>query len=163
MLLPRLLPRASRSAVILTRSRIPYQRTSLTLRTYASSSPSSSEDPSSTSGGSRSKEATESGSSPTGGKLSSSSSSSSSSQHSSPLEEDSSRGLKEEDLTKPTISSRFTPGQGQDEPSSEEKKREVEQHNREFAEGHDRAPKAPGGDKVDKAFWQGHGGRDQES
>jgi hypothetical protein len=37
---------------------------------------------------------------------------------------------------------------------SKEKQAEVEQHNREFEQGHDRASKA-GEDKVDKKFWSG--------
>jgi len=40
--------------------------------------------------------------------------------------------------------------------NSDEKQAEVEQHNREFEQGHDRAPKAAE-DKVDKKFWSGDG------
>jgi hypothetical protein len=38
--------------------------------------------------------------------------------------------------------------------NSEEKQAEVDQHNREFEQGHDRAP-AAAEDKVDKKFWSG--------
>ncbi|PVH87366.1 hypothetical protein DL98DRAFT_271783 [Cadophora sp. DSE1049] len=41
--------------------------------------------------------------------------------------------------------------------NSKEKQAEVEQHNNEFEQGHDRAPSAEA-DKVDKKFWQGKGG-----
>lgn len=40
------------------------------------------------------------------------------------------------------------------EAESEGKKAEVEEHNREFEKGHDRAAKAED-DKVDKKFWSG--------
>merc|ERR1712225_43742 len=42
-------------------------------------------------------------------------------------------------------------------PSNGTKQAEVEQHNKEFEQGHDRAPPAAE-DKVDKKFWQGKGG-----
>jgi len=38
--------------------------------------------------------------------------------------------------------------------SSKEYKKEVEEHNKEFEQGHDRA-NAAGEDKVDKKFWEG--------
>ncbi|KAI0868792.1 hypothetical protein GGS24DRAFT_194424 [Hypoxylon argillaceum] len=41
---------------------------------------------------------------------------------------------------------------------TEEQKREVEAHNQDFERKHDRAEQAPG-DKVDKKFWSGVGGR----
>ncbi|TAQ87905.1 hypothetical protein B7494_g3770 [Chlorociboria aeruginascens] len=86
------------------------------------------EDASAQSGGSRSKEAKETGSSPTGGSVG-----------------------KSENKTgpSPTIHDNNTPGT-----SSSGKEDEVEQHNREFEEGYDRAPRAAE-DKVDKKFWQG--------
>ncbi|KAI0438063.1 hypothetical protein F4803DRAFT_536377 [Xylaria telfairii] len=42
---------------------------------------------------------------------------------------------------------------------TEEQKREVEQHNRDFEKKHDKAESAPG-DKVNKKFWSGVGGRE---
>jgi len=48
--------------------------------------------------------------------------------------------------------------QGRKTPSgrnTQEKQAEVEKHNREFEQGHDRAPKSPSEDKVDKKFFKG--------
>ncbi|KAF4627678.1 hypothetical protein G7Y89_g10475 [Cudoniella acicularis] len=97
------------------------------------------------SGGSRSKEAKETGSSPTGGSVGQSGGKSSS------LEEKSRKGAKPKiyDHDKPSM-------------DSAEKKAEVEKHNREFEQGHDRAPRVPD-DKVDKKFRKGHGGADREA
>lgn len=50
---------------------------------------------------------------------------------------------------KPKIHSNSTPGA-----EGEAKKKEVEEHNREFEKRHDRAPKAKD-DKVDGKFWEG--------
>lgn len=83
------------------------------------------------SGGSRSKEAEESGSSPTGCSVGQS-------------------GGKDNKRGSPKIQSRSQPGGG----NSENKQAEVEKHNREFEQGHDRAPKAAE-DKVDKKIWEG--------
>jgi hypothetical protein len=88
-------------------------------------------DSSAQSGGARSKEAKETGSSPTGGSVG----------HG---------GGKDSSEGSPRVQSRSQPGGG----NSESKQAEVEKHNREFEQGHDRAPKA-GEDKVDKKFWSG--------
>jgi len=90
------------------------------------------EDASASSGGARSKEAKETGSSPTGGSVGSNPAS-------------------------PKIHDKSTPGV-----SDAAKKAEVEEHNREFEQGHDRGPPAAP-DKVDKAFWKGHGGVDKDA
>lgn len=89
------------------------------------------------SGGSRSKDAKETGSSPTGGSVGGGKSSSS-------PEEKSKKGAS------PKISEKDVPGGG----NSKDKQAEVEQHNKEFEQGHDRAPPADA-DKVDKKFWKG--------
>lgn len=86
------------------------------------------EDASAQSGGSRSKDAKETGSSPTGGSVG---------------------GGKTGASPSPKIHDHNTPGA-----NSEEKQAEVEQHNKEFEQGHDRAPPAAE-DKVDKKFWSG--------
>merc|ERR1711939_402740 len=96
------------------------------------------------SGGSRSKEAKETGSSPTGGEIGKSGGKSSKSE--SPEE-------KSKDGAAPKITVHDVPGSG----NSKAKQAEVEQHNKEFEQGHDRAPPAAE-DKVDKKFWQGKGG-----
>jgi len=98
------------------------------------------EESSAQSGGSRSKEAKETGSSPTaraigGGK------SSSNSNH----EEN-----KAKQGASPKIHDDSIPGSK----NHSDKQAEVEQHNKEFEQGHDRAPPAAG-DKVDKKFWKG--------
>jgi hypothetical protein len=80
------------------------------------------------SAGSRSLEADETGSSPTGGKVG---------------------GGKSSSGPSPKIHDKSVPGE-----ESKEKQAEVEKHNREFEQGHDRASKA-GEDKVDKKFWSG--------
>ncbi len=99
------------------------------------------EDSSAQSGGARSKDAKETGSSPTGGDIGNSGGKSSSPGESS--KRDASPKIHE-----------HAPG----DKNSPEKQAEVEKHNREFDEGHDRAPKAPEGDKVDKQFWKGESG-----
>ncbi|KAG4424436.1 hypothetical protein IFR04_002492 [Cadophora malorum] len=105
---------------------------------------SSPEEASAQSGGSRSKEAKETGSSPTGGEIGKSGGKSSKSE--SPEE-------KSKDGAAPKITDHDVPGSG----NSKAKQAEVEQHNKEFEQGHDRAPPAAE-DKVDKKFWQGKGG-----
>jgi hypothetical protein len=87
------------------------------------------EDVSAQSGGSRSKEAKETGSSPTGGEIAD--------------------GGKSQIGASPKVHDRSEPGTG-----DEGKKAEVEQHNKEFKQRHDRAQEAES-DKVDKKFWQG--------
>ncbi|KAF4997019.1 hypothetical protein FGRMN_4159 [Fusarium graminum] len=54
---------------------------------------------------------------------------------------------------KPKVSNQSIPG-NQTDSLTEEQKKEVEQHNKEFDERHDRGNRAPG-DKVDKDFWGG--------
>lgn len=117
------------------------------------SSPKSAEGPSAQSGGARSKEAAETGSSPTGGVIPD--------------------GLAEGDARgrtgggRPLESSRDPPPQpkilnaavnGGYDTLSDEQKAEVDEHNRDFDRKHDKAPPAAG-DKVDKSFWSGEGGR----
>jgi hypothetical protein len=89
------------------------------------------EDSSAQSGGARSKDAKETGSSPTGGSIGKG-------------------GGKDNSQGSPKIQSRSQPGDG----NTESKQAEVEKHNREFEQRHDRAPKAAA-DKVDKKFWSG--------
>ncbi|KAK0104663.1 hypothetical protein ONS95_004938 [Cadophora gregata] len=105
---------------------------------------SSPEDASAQSGGSRSKEAKETGSSPTGGEVGKSDGKSSSSER--PEE-------KSKDGARPKITNHDVPGSG----NSKDKEAEVEQHNKEFEKGHDRAPPADV-EKVDSKFWKGKGG-----
>jgi len=97
------------------------------------------EESSAQSGGPRSKEAKETGSSPTGGSLGQS-------------------GGKDKDGVSPKIQNNAEPGRE----NTESRQAEVEKHNREFEEGHDRAPPAAE-DKVDKKFWSGHGGADSQA
>lgn len=87
------------------------------------------EDSSAQSGGARSKDAKETGSSPSGGSIGGGN--------------DNSKGS-------PKIQSRSEPGSA----NTESEQAEVEKHNREFEQGHDRAPPAAE-DKVDKKFWSG--------
>ncbi|KAF9766753.1 hypothetical protein IL306_000803 [Fusarium sp. DS 682] len=63
----------------------------------------------------------------------------------------------------PKVSNQSIPGNQTDE-LTEEQKKEVEEHNRDFDKKHDRGSVAPG-DKVDKNFWGGerHGEKDKES
>ncbi|KAL2067182.1 hypothetical protein VTL71DRAFT_1606 [Oculimacula yallundae] len=103
------------------------------------------EDASAQSGGARSKEAKETGSSPTGGEVGGKSGGKNSSSSSSSEESKNGAG--------PKLADHDEPGSG----NSKEKQAEVEQHNKEFEKGHDRAPPAAE-DKVDKKFWKGKGG-----
>ena len=86
-------------------------------------------DASAQSGGSRSKEAKETGSSPTGGNVGG--------------------GKNDTGKAEPKIS-----GASESMAQSIEQQAEVEQHNKEFAKGHDRAPPAAA-DKVNPKFWKG--------
>ncbi|KAF5980340.1 hypothetical protein FCOIX_4864 [Fusarium coicis] len=63
----------------------------------------------------------------------------------------------------PKVSNQSIPGNQTDE-LTEEQKKEVEEHNKDFDKKHDRGNVAPG-DKVDKKFWGGerHGEKDKES
>ena len=99
------------------------------------------EDASAQSGGARSKEAKETGSSPTGGQVGGKEPSSTASE---------SASEKSKNGHEPKIQSRSQPGRGNDKA----KEAEVEQHNKEFEERHDRAGNAEP-DKVDKKFWKG--------
>ncbi|KAK8017505.1 hypothetical protein PG993_013831 [Apiospora rasikravindrae] len=92
-------------------------------------------DASASSGGSRSKEAKETGSSPTGGSVGGG-------------EQSAKKGGKR--LPQPKIMNQSIPGA---KPGlSEEQKQEVERHNADFDQRHDRAAVAAD-DKVDKKFW----------
>lgn len=55
---------------------------------------------------------------------------------------------------KPKISNLSVPGASQTEHLTEEQKKEVEEHNRDFDAKHDHGNEAPD-DKVDKKFWTG--------
>ena len=55
---------------------------------------------------------------------------------------------------KPKVDNFSTPGADTNKELSEEQKREVEEHNRDFEEKHDKGTRAPE-DKVDKKFWAG--------
>ncbi|KAF4497756.1 hypothetical protein FAGAP_6075 [Fusarium agapanthi] len=63
----------------------------------------------------------------------------------------------------PKVSNQSIPGNQTDE-LTEEQKKEVEEHNRDFDKKHDRGNVAPE-DRVDKEFWGGerHGEKDKES
>lgn len=118
-------------------------------------------DASAESGGSRSREARETGSSPTGGRVANADSSSSSNdgpggggaggdKQRMPGGE-ALKGPQGRGAPQPKIQNQTVPGT---RPGlTEEQKREVEQHNREFEKRHDRAAPA-GEDLVDKKFWQ---------
>ncbi|KAH7150294.1 hypothetical protein B0J13DRAFT_620612 [Dactylonectria estremocensis] len=54
----------------------------------------------------------------------------------------------------PKISNQSVPGNMDESEMTEEQRREVEEHNREFDARHDRGPAAED-DKVDKKFWSG--------
>ncbi|KAF8858076.1 hypothetical protein BDZ45DRAFT_743702 [Acephala macrosclerotiorum] len=101
------------------------------------------EEASAQSGGSRSKDAKETGSSPTGGSLGGSEG-----KNSSP---DSKNGAS------PKVHDQSEPGKD----NSSDRQAEVEKHNRDFEQGHDRA-QAAAEDRVDKKFWKGHGGADKD-
>ncbi|KAF7560689.1 hypothetical protein G7046_g3454 [Stylonectria norvegica] len=55
---------------------------------------------------------------------------------------------------KPKISNLSVPGNAQTAELTEEQKKEVEEHNKDFAAKHDHGNQAPD-DKVDKKFWSG--------
>ncbi|KFH48716.1 hypothetical protein ACRE_004030 [Hapsidospora chrysogenum ATCC 11550] len=55
---------------------------------------------------------------------------------------------------KPKISNLSVPGTDARKELSEEQKREVDEHNRDFERKHDRGQEAPG-DEVDKKYWSG--------
>ncbi|ETS79896.1 hypothetical protein PFICI_07425 [Pestalotiopsis fici W106-1] len=95
-------------------------------------------DASAASGGSRSKEAQEKGSSPTGGSVGGGG--------------EALKGPQGEGAPRPKIHNQSVPSAKQG--LSEEQKREVEEHNKDFEKRHDRAAPA-GEDKVDKNYWKG--------
>ncbi|KAI1335230.1 hypothetical protein F5Y15DRAFT_254486 [Xylariaceae sp. FL0016] len=101
------------------------------------------EDASAQSGGSRSMEAKETGSSPTGGKVADTAAQKGG---------EALKGPQGKDVPRPKIFNQAVPGSKED--FSDEQKQEVEQHNREFEEKHDKAEAAPT-DKVDKKYWKG--------
>jgi len=108
------------------------------------------EDASAASGGSRSKEAAETGSSPTGGSVGGKG------DDGSPVATHTGgeglKGPQGEGAPKPSVRSQSMPGA---KPGlTEEQKREVENHNVEFDQRHDRSSQAPD-DRVNKKFWQG--------
>lgn len=105
--------------------------------TKASSGTKDPSEASASSGGARSKEAKETGSSPTGGEVGGSGGESTS--------------TKSKDGPKPKISDKKIPDEAM---GDIEKQAEVRQHNREFEQRYDRAPKAQE-DKVDQKFWSG--------
>jgi len=119
-------------------------------------------DASAQSGGSRSKEAKETGSSPTGGKVGGGGKRQFSTSTKQWMASSSSKKEAEETVQKarqsetskeaatPKIISDGDPAEGQ----SQEKKQEVEQHNKEFEERYDRAQPATD-NKVDHKFWKG--------
>ncbi|KAG9244146.1 hypothetical protein BJ878DRAFT_542574 [Calycina marina] len=112
-----------------------------TARTFSISRAAFADAPADTSmqsGGAQSKEAKETGSSPTGGEVGG-------------------VGVEGSGISKPKIAGDSEPGAGKDE---KEFKKEVEQHNKEFEKGHDRAQAATD-DKVDKRFWKGQGGHSE--
>ena len=99
------------------------------------------EDASAASGGARSKEAQETGESPTGGEVPGSHKGG-----------EALKGAQGKDAPKPKVLNQSVPGA---KPGlSKEQKQEVEAHNAEFEQRHDRAPPAAA-DKVNKNFWKG--------
>jgi len=128
--------------------------------TKAGDSTKSPSEASANSGGSRSKEAKETGSSPTGGSLPNSKgtrSYSTSTKNTTTTKESEQEGTHAKSGAKPMINDKAIPGKEQ----TPEQKAEVEQHNKEFEQRHDRAPSAEN-DAVDEKFWKGHGGSDKQ-
>ncbi|KAK3312272.1 hypothetical protein B0H66DRAFT_570355 [Apodospora peruviana] len=124
-------------------------------RTYGTTSaPKEAEEASAQSGGSRSKDAKETGESPTAGVVPDS------------LAEGGAKGrtgggkpLKSSDHAspQPKINSFALPGDNAT--LTDEQKKEVDEHNRDFDKKHGKAEPASN-DKVDKDFWSGQGGRE---
>ncbi|QBZ60668.1 hypothetical protein PoMZ_07610 [Pyricularia oryzae] len=151
----------------LARNRMPIASNTTAKLASTSSAPKSAEGPSAQSGGSRSKDAAEAAEA-RGDKPSSSSSSAdpetagidSLSERDAlgrtgggkPLESSS-----ENAPPPPKVNNSSIPGDGRDK-LSKEQKQEVDEHNREFEERHDRASPASK-DKVNKSFWSGGGTR----
>ncbi|KAI1164299.1 hypothetical protein F5B18DRAFT_256987 [Nemania serpens] len=114
----------------------------------AASGGESPEEASAQSGGSRSKEAVETGGSSTAGEIPKSGNGVANGG-------DGLKGPQGKNAPQPKILNQSTNAKSS---LTEEQKREVEKHNQEFEQKHDRAESAPG-DKVDKKFWSGVGGR----
>ncbi|KAI1111100.1 hypothetical protein F5Y14DRAFT_426633 [Nemania sp. NC0429] len=115
----------------------------------AASGGESPEEASAQSGGSRSKEAVETGESPTAGKIPKSGNGVANGG-------EGLKGPQGKKAPQPKILNQSTNAASS---LTEEQKQEVERHNRDFEQRHDKAESAPG-DKVDKKFWSGVGGRD---
>lgn len=148
----RVVPRGSHLS---TRSRA--TRTTLpilhALRTYATSSPKEAEGPSAQSGGSRSKDASENTTTTDNSNADGLASSSAKGRTGGgePLSSSSNPP------PKPKITNASVPGEGRDA-LTKEQQAEVDRHNADFENKHDRAS-AAGEDKVDKGFWTGSGGK----
>ncbi|TLS23690.1 uncharacterized protein PpBr36_06607 [Pyricularia pennisetigena] len=151
------------------RSRMPNASSTTAKLASTSSAPKSAEGPSAQSGGSRSKDAAEAAEA-SGDKPSSSASSSAADPETAGIDSLSERDAlgrtgggkplessSENAPRPPKVNNASIPGDGQNK-LSKEQKREVEQHNREFEERHDRASPASK-DKVNKSFWSGGGTR----
>ncbi|EJT75376.1 hypothetical protein GGTG_05313 [Gaeumannomyces tritici R3-111a-1] len=134
-------------------------------RTYATTSaPKESEGPSAESGGSRSKDAAAANSN------NSDSTADPATAGIDTLAERSAKGqtgggdplesTSENAPPKPKISNASVPGNSGMDTLTEEQRREVEQHNRDFEKRHDRATPAEK-DKVNKEFWSGGGTREE--
>ncbi|KAI0459844.1 hypothetical protein F5B21DRAFT_454425 [Xylaria acuta] len=118
------------------------------MKKAASSGEAPEEQASAQSGGSRSKEAVETGGSPTAGEIPKGTAKGG----------EALKGPQGKNAPpQPKILNQSADGVGSG--LTEEQKREVERHNQEFEKKHDRAESAPG-DKVDKKFWSGVGGRE---
>ncbi|KAI1422136.1 hypothetical protein F5Y12DRAFT_717659 [Xylaria sp. FL1777] len=115
----------------------------------ASSGEAPEERASAQSGGARSKEAVETGGSPTAGQIPKS-------ENGTANGGEALKGPQGKHAPQPKILNQST--NTVKSGLTEEQKREVERHNQEFEQKHDRAESAPN-DKVDKKFWSGVGGR----
>ncbi|TLD32953.1 hypothetical protein PspLS_01160, partial [Pyricularia sp. CBS 133598] len=151
------------------RNRMPIASNTTAKLASTSSAPKSAEGPSAQSGGSRSKDAAEAAEA-SGDKPSSSSYSAEADPETAGIDSLSERdalgrtggGKPLESSSKnapppPKVNNSSIPGDGRDK-LSKEQKQEVEEHNREFEERHDRASPASK-DKVNKSFWSGGGTR----
>lgn len=118
---------------------------------YATSAPKKAEEASAQSGGSRSKDAAEKASAQSGGSRSNAAEKAS----------ENSKGSQEPDnpTPHPKVFNSAVPGTGEKHLSKEQQE-EVDRHNADFEEKHDRAA-GRADNKVDKSFWSGGGGRDQ--
>ncbi|KAI0514431.1 hypothetical protein F5B22DRAFT_611570 [Xylaria bambusicola] len=119
------------------------------MKKAASNAGSPEEQASAQSGGSRSKEAAETGSSPTGGEIPENGVGTAKGG-------EALKGPQGKNAPQPKILNQST--NSVKSGLTDEQKREVERHNQDFENKHDRAESAPH-DKVDKKFWSGVGGR----